>query len=782
MRHKIAAIIIVLATVTMLSGCPSQQELAFRSIQGKTHSAITPVSRTGEWWAGRHDAINERLKKGNVGLLFIGDSITHGWENAGKEIWAMYYAPRNAVNMGISGDRTQHVLWRLDHSHFENVSPQLAVILIGVNNSGDNTAEEITEGTIAICRRLRTRLPKMKILLLAIFPTKSESRNQKRARASLLASRVADGKMIHYLDINPHFLTAKQELIEGVMRDGVHPNENGYRLWAEAIESKATELIGDAIIYFAASRGDMAKIEALVRKGIDVNAADAQGGTALHYAAQEGHKDVVKFLLSQGADGNARDNDGRTPLDVALSHRRNDVIKLLVEAGADIPTIHIAAFVGSLDKLQSFVQAGTDVDAKDENGRTPLLRAISGRHIEAVGFLIEAGADVNKRDEQGYVPLMHALWTLDSDMVQLLLNNKADVHAKDTSGYTPLHWAVMMGSKELTEFVLEAGGDVNAQSRTGETPLDLARQGGSEIVELLWKQTVRSESSRLSPDGAGGLDEIYDLVLTGPSESRTQYGNYPRFGDVNGDGYEDLLVAGASRYNHNQGRIDLYYGGANMDDVADMILTGKNSGDDYETGENPGDYFGEEAYLADVNGDQYADIITGAAGFNKMRGRVYIYFGGPTMDGEADLIIEGEVGTQGGFGGMITAGDVNNDGYADVVVDAMLFRSKTGRTYLYYGGDPFDTTADLIFDGEKEGDRFGRDINNPKMIGDVNGDGYGDLLLSSRKAGHVSIMVGQARPWMRSRRRSLPGRTGGMTLVFQRVSLTLTMMVSGMLS
>ncbi|MHC4463099.1 MAG: ankyrin repeat domain-containing protein [Planctomycetota bacterium] len=495
MRQKIAAIIVVLTTVTLLVGCASQQELAFRSIQGKTHSAITPMSRAGEWWAGRHDAINEQLKKGNVGLLFVGDSITQGWENVGKEIWAKYYAPNNAVNMGISGDRTQHVLWRLDHSNFENVSPELAVVLIGVNNSRDNTAEEIAEGTIAICQRLRTKLPKMKILLLAILPTKSESRNQKHATASLLASRTADGKMIHYLDINPHFLTDEQELIEGVMRDGVHPNENGYRIWAEAIESKVTELIGDAIIYFAASRGDVAKIEALVRKGIDVNAADAQGCTALHYAAQEGHKEVVELLLSKGANINAKNNDRKTPLEVAASQRRKDVVKLLVEKGAEIPTIHLAAFVGSLDKLRSFRKAGTDINAKDARGMTPLLRAVTGRHVDAVKFLIDNGADVNTGDEQGYVSLMYALWTMDSDMVKLLVDKRADVNAKDTqSGYTSLHWAVMAGSKELAELILEGGADLNAESTRGETPLDLARQGGPEIVQLLRKHGAKETS------------------------------------------------------------------------------------------------------------------------------------------------------------------------------------------------------------------------------------------------------------------------------------------------
>jgi hypothetical protein len=187
-----------------------------------------------------------------------------------------------------------------------------------------------------------------------------------------------------------------------------------------------------------------------------------------------------------------------------------------------------------------------------------------------------------------------------------------------------------------------------------------------------------------------------------------------------------------------------------MDDVADMILTGENSGDDYETGENPGDYFGEEAYLADVNGDKYADIVTGAFGYNKMRGRVYIYVGGPGMDGDADLIIEGEARTQGGFGGIITAGDVNNDDCDDVVVSAVWLNNKKGRTYLFYGGNPMDTTADLVFEGEgeKEDHYFGRDINNPKMIGDVNGDGCGDLLISSRYWNYWAGASGQGRAYL----------------------------------
>jgi len=170
MRSKL---LIVCLTVLILSG---QVLIAGE----KQNSAVEPANRHS-WWTLRNDAVNERVKQGNVDLLMIGDSITHGWEGGGKKIWDKYYEPRNAVNMGFGGDRTQHVLWRLEHGHMEGISPKLAVIMIGTNNSNgdDNTAEEIAEGIIAICKKHRAGCPKMKILILAIFPRGPEASEQR---------------------------------------------------------------------------------------------------------------------------------------------------------------------------------------------------------------------------------------------------------------------------------------------------------------------------------------------------------------------------------------------------------------------------------------------------------------------------------------------------------------------------------------------------------------------------------------------------------------------------
>ena len=179
--------------------------------------------------------------QGNVDLVFIGDSITHGWEGEGKTLWEKYYGPRNAVNLGFGGDQTQHVLWRLDHGEIDGIAPQAAVLMIGTNNSNgqDYTAEQIADGIIAICGRLRDKLPQTKILILGIFPRGEgpSSQRDKNAQASVLASRIADGKMIHYLDIGKAFLEPDGvTLTKEIMPDLLHLTPRGYQIWAEQIE------------------------------------------------------------------------------------------------------------------------------------------------------------------------------------------------------------------------------------------------------------------------------------------------------------------------------------------------------------------------------------------------------------------------------------------------------------------------------------------------------------------------------------------------------------------
>ena len=245
MKRKLLSLSLsLLVASTILAGCTSQQELAFEAVEGKTHSAVTPANRDKP----RHRAFNKRVKQGNVDLIFIGDSITHWWERAGKDVWNKYYGHRRAVNLGIAGDRTQHVLWRLDNGNIDGISPKVAVVMIGTNNQPPrNTGEEIADGIIAICKKLRKKLPKTKILLLGIFPRQPKpcAMREELAKASRIASRIADRKMIHYLDIGGKFVEPDGSISKETMNDYLHLTGKGYQIWAEAIEPKLAELMGE---------------------------------------------------------------------------------------------------------------------------------------------------------------------------------------------------------------------------------------------------------------------------------------------------------------------------------------------------------------------------------------------------------------------------------------------------------------------------------------------------------------------------------------------------------
>ena len=196
----------------------------------------------------RHEALNRRVAHGNIDLLMIGDSITQQWGSGGGGIWREFYGDRNAVNLGISGDGTQHVLWRLENGNINDISPKLAVIMIGTNNSNFCSAQEIADGITAIVEKLRTELPEMKILLLGIFPRGANNRDGKRrvnARVNEIVSALDDGESIFYLDIGESFLADDGTLSLEMMYDRLHLTPAAYRIWAESIEEKVAQLMGE---------------------------------------------------------------------------------------------------------------------------------------------------------------------------------------------------------------------------------------------------------------------------------------------------------------------------------------------------------------------------------------------------------------------------------------------------------------------------------------------------------------------------------------------------------
>ncbi|WP_255558626.1 platelet-activating factor acetylhydrolase IB subunit [Horticoccus luteus] len=233
--------------------------VAFASL-AFANTAIEPVPRS-ESWLKRHEGFVEIAHQGHIDVLFLGDSITDFWRNSGKPprtggkaVWDANFAPLHAANFGISADRTQHLLWRIEHGELEGISPRAIVLMIGTNNIGfesdgttpRNTPAEAAEGVAAIVHTLRTKLPDAQILLLAIFPRSKKPDDPKRlqvAEINRLIAPLGKDAHVHYLDIGQKFLSADGTLSKNIMPDFLHPNEHGYEIWAAAIKEPLAALL-----------------------------------------------------------------------------------------------------------------------------------------------------------------------------------------------------------------------------------------------------------------------------------------------------------------------------------------------------------------------------------------------------------------------------------------------------------------------------------------------------------------------------------------------------------
>jgi beta-glucosidase len=215
------------------------------------NTAIIPVPRTDHWATNRQALVLKRAKDapGDYDIEFIGDSITQGWEGAGKSVWQEFYGKRKVINFGVSGDRTQHVLWRFEQGQLDGIKAKVAVVMIGTNNSNnqDNTEAEILEGVTAIVQQIRAHQPDTKILLLGIFPrvkTFSPQRG-KILEVNEALARLDDGTHIFYLDLGPLFIENDGSISKSIMPDALHPNAAGYKIWANATEPKLKQLLGE---------------------------------------------------------------------------------------------------------------------------------------------------------------------------------------------------------------------------------------------------------------------------------------------------------------------------------------------------------------------------------------------------------------------------------------------------------------------------------------------------------------------------------------------------------
>lgn len=221
-------------------------------------NSATPKIGNPEFYE-KHARHLRRARSGPVGLLFLGDSITEGW-NGQAELWQERYGAHQPANFGIGGDQTHHVIWRIEHGELAAITPKVVVLMIGTNNSAMHSGAEIAAANTKIIRLIREKLPNSKVLLLAIFPRDARPSPQDgtisdaaRADAAkrMAAIRVAnaelakldDGMNVRFLDLGPKFLAADGSIPRAIMPDQLHLSPAGYRIWADAMQPLLDEMM-----------------------------------------------------------------------------------------------------------------------------------------------------------------------------------------------------------------------------------------------------------------------------------------------------------------------------------------------------------------------------------------------------------------------------------------------------------------------------------------------------------------------------------------------------------
>lgn len=220
--------------------------------------SVTPAPLEESWslgkWMPRHEAkLAEIARRNSAGeptdIIFVGDSITQNWEDGpGKAVWAQRYGGWHALDLGFSGDRTENLLWRLQHGEVDGIDPRVAVLLIGTNNTGARQEDPAT--TLAGIRKdlgeLRQRLPHTRILLLAIFPRGAgpdDAARRLNEQVNAMLPGLADGRQVVFLNINQAFLAPDGTLSRDIMPDLLHPNARGHAIWAEAMAPTLEQLM-----------------------------------------------------------------------------------------------------------------------------------------------------------------------------------------------------------------------------------------------------------------------------------------------------------------------------------------------------------------------------------------------------------------------------------------------------------------------------------------------------------------------------------------------------------
>ncbi|MBK73604.1 MAG: hypothetical protein CMO76_09205 [Verrucomicrobiales bacterium] len=245
--------------VTLLISLIFNFEAATAVELAKEHPSTTAQVRLASWWFDRHAEKIAEIEKSNnpkderkIELLMVGDSITNNFDKKGpgEPVWKKYFTPLNALNLGFGGDRTNHVLWRLEHLPKIKPAPLAASLMIITNNIcwGSDKPKQAAEGIQEITRKLNAIYPKMKILVLGVFPRREQLDHPHRKQIielnSYLPDLLKDIPNVSFMDIGSEFLDEKGFLSREMMPDTTHPSEKGHEIWAQAITPKLREMMG----------------------------------------------------------------------------------------------------------------------------------------------------------------------------------------------------------------------------------------------------------------------------------------------------------------------------------------------------------------------------------------------------------------------------------------------------------------------------------------------------------------------------------------------------------
>jgi lysophospholipase L1-like esterase len=240
---------LVLAVALPLA--PAQSALPSSAAASTTYPKATAAAPTP--YLRQHEAFLARGKAGPVGVLFLGDSITAGW-TAVPHIWEASYGKFQPANFGIGGDRTYHVIWRIENGELDGIRPRVVVLMIGTNNSHIHSAAEILAANAKIVGLIRAKIPGTKVLLLAIFPrgprqNRDGTLDDGQARMAIIRevnaglAKLDDGMNVRYLDLGPKFIGPDGRIPITIMPDQLHLSPAGYQLWADGMKSVLEEML-----------------------------------------------------------------------------------------------------------------------------------------------------------------------------------------------------------------------------------------------------------------------------------------------------------------------------------------------------------------------------------------------------------------------------------------------------------------------------------------------------------------------------------------------------------